>query len=92
MASGNGIIAKILCDDLYHLMRMYRYKFSLRPDRPMTALKEHRRIIDAIAERDGELAEILMRRHVRSVRNSIEQHFLEQDGSREATIEEGENT
>ncbi len=78
-ASGNGIVAKLLCDDLYHLMRMYRYKFSLRPDRPKAALSEHRRIIDAIAERDGELAEILMRRHVRGVRNSIEQHFGEHE-------------
>jgi DNA-binding GntR family transcriptional regulator len=73
--SGNAIVAKILCDDIYHLMRMYRYKFSLRPDRPVAALKEHRRIIEAIAERDGELAEILMRRHIRGVRNSIAEHF-----------------
>ncbi len=78
-ASGNAIVAQMLCDDLYHLMRMYRYKFSLRPDRPIAALKEHRRIIDAIDERDGELAEILMRRHIRGVRNTIEQHLLDTD-------------
>ncbi len=84
VASGNGIVAKILCDDLYHLMRMYRYRFSLRPDRPMTALKEHRRIIDAIADRDGELAEILMRRHIRGVRNTIEQNFNRPDGNPES--------
>jgi DNA-binding GntR family transcriptional regulator len=78
-ASGNGIVTKILCDDLYHLMRMYRYRFSLRPDRPVAALKEHWRIIDAIADRDGELAELLMRRHIRSTRNAIERHFSNPD-------------
>lgn len=71
-ASGNEVIAKVLCDDLYHLMRMYRYKFSLVPDRPVTALKEHWRIMDALAEGDGELAELLMRRHIRTVRQNIQ--------------------
>lgn len=71
-ASANSIIAKILCDDLYHLMRMYRYKFSQLRDRPRAALDEHRRIIEAIADRDGELADLLMRRHIAASRRSIE--------------------
>jgi DNA-binding GntR family transcriptional regulator len=71
-ASGNEVIAKVLCEDLYHLMRMYRYKFSLVPDRPVAALKEHWRIMDALAEGDGELAELLMRRHIRAVRQNIQ--------------------
>lgn len=71
-ASGNEIIAKILCDDVYHLMRMYRYKFSLLRNRPRAALEEHSRIIDAIAERDGELADILMRRHIAASRRAIQ--------------------
>lgn len=70
--SGNEVITKILCDDLYHLMRMYRYKFSLIPNRPVAALKEHWRIMDALAEGDGELAELLMRRHMRAVRRNIQ--------------------
>lgn len=69
--SGNEVITKILCEDLYQLMRMYRYKFSLVPDRPVAALKEHWRIMDALAEGDGELAELLMRRHIRAVRGNI---------------------
>ncbi|ASR10089.1 hypothetical protein CHY08_23685 (plasmid) [Rhizobium leguminosarum bv. viciae] len=32
----------------------------------LEAWKEHKRVMDAIAERDGETAELLMRRHVRS--------------------------
>ena len=71
-ASGNEVIAKVLCEDLYHLMRMYRYKFSLVPDRPVAALKEHWRIMDALADGDGELAELLMRRHIRAVRQNIQ--------------------
>jgi len=70
--SGNAILAQILCEDLYHLMRMYRYKFSRTHGRPLKALKEHRRIIEAIAEHDGELAELLMRRHIRSARKHIQ--------------------
>ncbi len=69
--SGNAIIAQILCEDLYHLMRMYRYKFSRIRGRAYRALKEHRRIADAIAERDGELAEFLMRRHIRAAGENI---------------------
>jgi len=72
LASGNEIITKILCEDLYHLMRMYRYKFSLLRDRPRTALEEHARILDAIAQGDGELADILMRRHIATSRRAIE--------------------
>jgi len=84
-ASGNAIVTRILCDDLYHLMRMYRYKFSLRRDRPVAALKEHWRIIDAVADRDGELAELLMRRHIRSTRNAIERHFSNPDSGEART-------
>jgi DNA-binding GntR family transcriptional regulator len=71
-ASRNSIIAKILCEDLYHLTRMYRYRFSQLRDRPRAALEEHQRIIEAIAERDGELADLLMRRHIAASRKGIE--------------------
>ncbi|MGB5833138.1 MAG: FCD domain-containing protein, partial [Thiohalocapsa sp.] len=39
------------------------------------ALKEHGTVVDAIAERDGELAEWLMRRHVRASRENVEQRL-----------------
>jgi DNA-binding GntR family transcriptional regulator len=59
-------------------MRMYRYKFSLVPDRPVAALKEHWRIMEALAEGDGELAELLMRRHIQAVRQNIQRSADEQ--------------
>jgi acyl-CoA hydrolase len=39
---------------------------------PYQALREHRRIVEALEERDSELADLLMRRHIRSALISIE--------------------
>lgn len=71
-ACGNELLRTTLCVDHYHLMRMYRNKFSTSSGRPQRALFEHRRIFDAIKDRDGELAEILMRRHIQAARENIE--------------------
>jgi DNA-binding GntR family transcriptional regulator len=70
--SGNRMLHELLCEDLYHLLRMYRYRFSATPERPQQAFVEHHRIIEAIADRDGELAEMLMRRHISASRRTIE--------------------
>ena len=71
VASGNQKLIALLCGELYHLVRMYRYRSSRTASRPQQALTEHRRILDAVAERDGELAELLMRRHLGGARQSI---------------------
>jgi DNA-binding GntR family transcriptional regulator len=70
--SKNAKLLELLGDDLYHLVRMYRYQFSMSSSRPNRALKEHRQIIDAIEARDEELAEMLMRRHISAARRNIE--------------------
>jgi DNA-binding GntR family transcriptional regulator len=70
--SGNQRLIGILCDDLYHLARMYRCQFGMGSERARDALKEHELVVDAIADRDGELAEILMRRHIRASRRAVE--------------------
>ncbi|MEM9058469.1 MAG: FCD domain-containing protein, partial [Pseudomonadota bacterium] len=62
----------------YQLMRLYRYKFGGEGGRPMRALHEHRRIVEAIAERDGELAELFMRRHIRAARQTIEAAYADE--------------
>lgn len=77
--SRNRTLSDMLCGDLYHLLRMYRYRYSTIPERPQQAFAEHHRIIQAIAERDGELAEMLMRRHISASRRNIEQRLLEQE-------------
>jgi DNA-binding GntR family transcriptional regulator len=73
--SGNQRLIGILCDDLYHLARMYRCQFGTGSDRVREALREHELIVDAIAERDGELAELLMRRHIRASRRNVERRL-----------------
>ncbi|WP_454255385.1 GntR family transcriptional regulator [Pseudomonas sp. Marseille-Q8238] len=78
--SGNQTLSKMLCGELYQLVRMYRLQFSATPNRPRQAFTEHHRILDAIAERDGEMAELLMRRHIAASKRNIERHFSASSG------------
>lgn len=73
--SGNKTLTQMLCGELYQLVRMYRLQFSATPKRPRQAFAEHHRILDAIADRDGELAELLMRRHIGASKRNIERHY-----------------
>ena len=75
-ASGNRHLQETLTGSLYHLIRMYRYQTSGN-DRPTSAIAEHRRIIDAIADGDGELANLLMRRHIERGRKNTEIKLIE---------------
>jgi DNA-binding GntR family transcriptional regulator len=70
--SGNQRLVGLLCQDLYHLMRMYRFQFGMAGKRAEPALVEHRHILDAVASRDGEMAELLMRHHIRESRRNVE--------------------
>lgn len=70
--SKNAKLIGLLCHDLYHLVRFYRYQFGMPSPRARRAFNEHSQIIDAIEDGDGELAEILMRRHIRASRRNIE--------------------
>lgn len=72
MGSHNQQLIDLLCGQLYHLVRMYRFQFAMHSPRASRAFNEHSRIIEAIAERDGELAELLMRRHIAASRKNIE--------------------
>ena len=73
--SGSKMLIRLLCDELYQLARMYRIQHSTTPNRPGQAFAEHHRILDAIADGDGELAEMLMRRHIRTSRLNIERQI-----------------
>ena len=73
--SGNGVLMQMLCGELYHRVRLYRYQFSVTEGRPHKAFQEHHHIIEAIAAGDGEMAEILMQRHIGAARRNIEDHF-----------------
>ncbi len=64
LASQNHWILEILNGELYQLIRMGRHQSGQTPARPARALSQHRQIAAAIEQRDEELAEILMRRHI----------------------------
>lgn len=70
--SKNRHLISVLINGLYHLVRMYRVQLGMAGPRVTTAFDEHRNIVKAIANRDEELAEILMRRHILYSKNNIE--------------------
>ena len=78
LGSHNQQLINILCGQLYHLVRMYRCQFGMNSPRATKAFDEHSRIIEAIADRDGELAEMLMRRHIAASRKNIENKIAQQ--------------
>ncbi|MGB0848773.1 MAG: GntR family transcriptional regulator [Thiolinea sp.] len=65
-ASGNERLIRMLCQDLYDLVRFYR--FRLNPSYTPKAMQEHELIVEAMQRRDGEMAELLMRHHIRASR------------------------
>jgi DNA-binding GntR family transcriptional regulator len=80
LGSKNSYLINILCDELYYLVRMYRVQLGMNGPRVSRAFDEHKAIINAIANRDGELADLLMRRHIAASRRNIELQ-LEQMGT-----------
>lgn len=67
--SRNPLLIDLLCNELYPLLRFYRgLPLGTRP-RHVRAVTEHERIVSAIEDRDPELAELMMRRHISAARN-----------------------
>lgn len=69
--SRNQMLMDLLGSEQYQLLRMCRYRTSRNAQRTGPALLQHRQIVAALAQRDGELAEILMRRHIQGAWQSI---------------------
>jgi DNA-binding GntR family transcriptional regulator len=69
--SRNAMLMDMLGSEQYQLLRMCRYRTSRNAQRTNPALQQHRQIVDALAQRDGELAELLMRRHIQGAWRSI---------------------
>ncbi|GAB5498874.1 MAG: GntR family transcriptional regulator [Pseudohongiellaceae bacterium] len=69
--SGNARLFHLLCEELYHLLRLYRRQTGTEPSRPEQAFKEHHHIVDALEKGDRELAELLMRRHITGARDTL---------------------
>ena len=83
LGSHNQQLINILCGQLYHLVRMYRIQFGMSSPRVTRAFEEHSRIIEAICDRDGELAEILMRRHIAASRKNIEKNIAHKNAAQQ---------
>lgn len=72
----NQWLLQLLGSELYQLLRMCRQRSSKLPSRPHHALNEHKMIAEALSQRDAELAEILMRRHISGAWKLIEEKIL----------------
>lgn len=70
--SKNKHLISMLFDGIYHLVRMYRVQLGMTGPRVTTAFDEHKHIVQAICNRDAELAEMLMRRHILYSKSSIQ--------------------
>ncbi len=72
VGSKNHQLISMLIDSIYHLIRMYRVQLGMAGPRVTTAFDEHRHIVQAISNRDAELAEMLMRRHILYSKRNLE--------------------
>ncbi len=76
LGSKNNHLITILIDGIYHLIRMYRVQLGMSGPRVTTAFEEHKNILQAISNRDPELAEMLMRRHIVYTRKSLKNKLV----------------
>ena len=77
LGSQNKLLIDLLIGELYQLLRLCRYKTSHLSKRTHFALKQHRQIAEAIADGDGDLAELLMRRHISGAWKTISQMMMD---------------
>lgn len=75
--SRNARLVQMLCEDLYYLLRVYRYKSSTKPGRAKQALREHKDIVAALMRRDPVDAERKMRLHIGNARLYVEEQMKE---------------
>ena len=79
--SRNQMLMSMLGSEQNQLLRMCRHRTSRLEQRALPALQQHRHIVEALSQRDGELAEMLMRRHVQGAWRSISQMLDEEEES-----------
>lgn len=70
-ASGNAMLTSTLCDDFYAFFQIWRRRYPRLPGRVSVAHQQHLAILDAVAARDTELAEMLMRHHIKTSREAF---------------------
>jgi len=63
--SNNRRLFRLLWEDMYSLLRIYRFRSSATPGRARQAYQEHQDILAALWRRDAAAAEASMRHHIR---------------------------
>ena len=79
-ASRNPTLISLLTEDFYQLVRFFRSQLVHVRGRGDRTIAEHRRILEAIEDRDGELAELHMRRHIAAARAQLIEALSQQVG------------
>lgn len=80
-ASRNNALITELQDGWHQLSRLWRRQHAGHPMRGQSAIDDHRRVQYALQQRDPQLAEILMRRHIAATRRSYEAILSASDGT-----------
>jgi DNA-binding GntR family transcriptional regulator len=80
-ASRNPTLIQLLTEDFYQLVRFYRSHLVHVRGRGARTITEHRRILEAIEDRDADLAELQMRRHVAAARAVWSAALREHEGA-----------
>ena len=73
--SKNKVIERALVHELYNLIKMFRYQSDFSSHSSYNALIEHRQVVYAIEQRDQQLAETIVRRHIVRARENIDRHM-----------------
>ena len=71
LGSKNSHLISVFIHGIYHLIRMYRVQLGMAGPRVTTAFDEHEHIVQAASDRDGELVEMQMRRHILYTRYNL---------------------
>ncbi len=77
--SKNKNLINLYVHDVYHLIRLYRFQFGMVSPRVSRAFVEHEHLVDALRQRDADLAHYLMKRHIRQSRENVERMLDEQN-------------
>ena len=73
---GSNVYSSVL-SNLHHRILKYRKMSIQNPERARRAVIEHREICEALAARDGELADKLTVQHICNARDNIMRNFSE---------------
>jgi len=81
-ASGSPMLGGILGEEFYIFYKVMRRRYLMLPQRARDAIREHIGITGALRSHDSELAEFLMRRHIKGAREAFEQAVQAKDSTR----------